>query len=204
MAEVEPITPAGKPPVISSTLLDTVAIKEPAITVNVISAIFVEKYFIPKKEEVKAAAPEAEATGSAVSAEGRIKISPRARHLAEEEKKREEERRREEQRRREEEERRKREEEEAKARVAIVTKQAKLLFRYSVDLNVIKRIKEVVEAVLVDNKKEKLNIHIKAYPNDANSIALEIKLPQNEMDLLVSMMKALGGASLGITKIILE
>lgn len=35
------------------------------------------------KEEVKAAAPEAEATGSAVSAEGRIKISPRARHLAE-------------------------------------------------------------------------------------------------------------------------
>ena len=116
----------------------------------------------------------------------------------------EEQRRREEQLRREEEERRRKEEEAARARVAIVTKQAKLLFRYSVDLNVIKRIKEVVETVLVDNKKEKLNIHIKAYPQDQNSIALEIKLPQNEMDLLVSMMKALGGASLGITKIILE
>ena len=35
------------------------------------------------KEEAKAPAPEAAATGSAVSTEGRIKISPRARHLAE-------------------------------------------------------------------------------------------------------------------------
>ncbi|MBQ8254200.1 MAG: 2-oxo acid dehydrogenase subunit E2 [Clostridia bacterium] len=35
------------------------------------------------KEEVKAPAPEAAPTGSAVSTEGRIKISPRARHLAE-------------------------------------------------------------------------------------------------------------------------
>ena len=116
----------------------------------------------------------------------------------------EEQRRREEQQRREEEERRRREEEEAKARVAIVTKQAKLMFRYAVDLNVVKRIKEVVETTLLENNKEKLNIHIKAYPQDSNSIGLEIKLPQNEMDLLVSMMKALGGASIGITKIILE
>ena len=116
----------------------------------------------------------------------------------------EEQRRREEQQRREEEERRRREEEEAKARVAIVTKQAKLMFRYAVDLNVVKRIKEVVETTLLENNKEKLNIHIKAYPQDSNSIGLEIKLPQNEMDLLVSMMKALGGASIGITKITLE
>ena len=122
----------------------------------------------------------------------------------EEARKLEEQRRREEQLRREEEEKRRREEEEAKARVAIVTKQAKLLFRYAVDLNVVKRIKEVVEKTLVENNKEKLNIHIKAYPQDTNSIVLEIKLPQNEMDLLVSMMKALGGASIGITKIILE
>ena len=116
----------------------------------------------------------------------------------------EEQRRLDEQRRREEEERRRREEEEERKKVAIVSKQAKLLFRYSVDLNIIKRIKEVVEKTLVENDKQKLNIHIKAYPQDSNSIALEIKLPQNEMDLLVSMMKALGGASLGITKIILE
>ena len=43
------------PPVISKILLDTVAIREPPITVKVINAILVEKYFIPKKEEVKAA-----------------------------------------------------------------------------------------------------------------------------------------------------
>ena len=116
----------------------------------------------------------------------------------------EEQRRLEDARRREEEERRRREEEEARKRIAIVTKQAKLLFRYSVDVNVIKRIKEVVEATLIANDKQKLNIHIKAYPLDSNSIALEIKLPQNEMELLATMMRALGGASLGITKIIVE
>ena len=43
------------PPVISKTLFETVAISEPPITVKVIRAIFVEKYFIPKKDEVKAA-----------------------------------------------------------------------------------------------------------------------------------------------------
>ena len=43
------------PPVTSRILFDAVAIKEPAITVNVMRAMLVEKYFIPKKEEVKAA-----------------------------------------------------------------------------------------------------------------------------------------------------
>ena len=43
------------PPVASRILFDAVAMKEPAITVKVIRAILVEKYFIPKKDEVKAA-----------------------------------------------------------------------------------------------------------------------------------------------------
>lgn len=43
------------PPVISKILFDTVAMREPPMTVKVISAIFVEKYFIPKNDEVKAA-----------------------------------------------------------------------------------------------------------------------------------------------------
>ena len=151
-----------------------------------------------KRLEAERAAKEERERREALEREAeRLRKEEEARRL-------EEQRRREEQLRREEEERRRREEEEAKARVAIVTKQAKLLFRYAVDLNVVKRIKEVVEKTLVENNKEKLNIHIKAYPQDTNSIVLEIKLPQNEMDLLVSMMKALGGASIGITKIILE
>lgn len=151
-----------------------------------------------KRLEAERAAKEERERVAALEREAeRLRKEEEARRL-------EEQRRREEQLRREEEERRRREEEEAKARVAIVTKQAKLLFRYAVDLNVVKRIKEVVEKTLVENNKEKLNIHIKAYPQDTNSIVLEIKLPQNETDLLVSMMKALGGASIGITKIILE
>ena len=46
---------AAYPPVTSRILFDRVAIKEPAITVKVIRAILVEKYFMPKKDEVKAA-----------------------------------------------------------------------------------------------------------------------------------------------------
>ena len=42
------------PPVISRILFETVAMREPPITVKVINAMFVEKYFIPKKDEVKA------------------------------------------------------------------------------------------------------------------------------------------------------
>ena len=42
------------PPVTSRILFEAVAMREPPRTVKVISAIFVEKYFIPKKDEVKA------------------------------------------------------------------------------------------------------------------------------------------------------
>ena len=48
------INVAVYPPVISRILFETVAMSEPPITVNVINAMFVEKYFIPKKDEVKA------------------------------------------------------------------------------------------------------------------------------------------------------
>ena len=43
------------PPVISNTLFDAVATKEPTITVKVIRAILFEKFFIPKNDEVNAA-----------------------------------------------------------------------------------------------------------------------------------------------------
>ena len=49
------INVAVYPPVASRTLFDAVAIKEPAITVNVIRAILLEKCFIPKNDEVNAA-----------------------------------------------------------------------------------------------------------------------------------------------------
>ena len=43
------------PPVASKILFDNVAIRDPPITVKVISAILLEKYFIPKNDEVNAA-----------------------------------------------------------------------------------------------------------------------------------------------------
>ena len=43
------------PPVISKTLFEKVAIKDPTITVKVIIAMLLEKYFMPKNEDVKAA-----------------------------------------------------------------------------------------------------------------------------------------------------
>ena len=46
---------AGYPPVISNILFDAVAMREPPITVKVIRAMLVEKCFMPKKDEVKAA-----------------------------------------------------------------------------------------------------------------------------------------------------
>ena len=49
------INVAVYPPVTSRTLFDTVAMREPPMTVKVMRAILVEKYFMPKKEEVNAA-----------------------------------------------------------------------------------------------------------------------------------------------------
>ena len=43
------------PPVASKTLLDTAATRDPAMLVKVMSAMLVEKYFMPKKEDVYAA-----------------------------------------------------------------------------------------------------------------------------------------------------
>lgn len=48
------INVAVYPPVTSKILFDKVAINEPTMTVKVIRAMLVEKYFIPKKDEVKA------------------------------------------------------------------------------------------------------------------------------------------------------
>ena len=89
--------------------------------------------------------------------------------------------------------------------VAYVTKHAKLLFRRPVDVNVIKRIKEIIEDTLVKSHKEHVHIHIKAYPIDSYTINLDImKIPETEGELLVAIIKAIGNGNIGITKIIVE
>ena len=64
--------------------------------------------------------------------------------------------------------------------------------------------KEIVEATLVAERKAHVHIYMKAYPTDAYSINLDMKLPDTEMELLVTIVKAIGNGHLGITKIIVE
>ena len=52
--------------------------------------------------------------------------------------------------------------------------------------------------------KETILASLPKLAENYGSYISEIKLPDTEMELLVNMMKALGGASMGITKIILE
>ncbi len=92
-----------------------------------------------------------------------------------------------------------------KAAKALVSRHAKIIFRHPVDLNMIGSIKEVVEQTLVKAGKENIHIHIKAYQESKETINLEIlRLPENENDLLVSIVKAIGNARIGVSKIIVE
>ena len=55
VSESSIINVAEYPPVASITLFDAVATNDPTITVNVIIAILLGKFFIPKNDEVNAA-----------------------------------------------------------------------------------------------------------------------------------------------------
>ena len=84
-------------------------------------------------------------------------------------------------------------------------KHARLIFRTTVPVNAISAIKGIVEKTLIDEGKEDIHMHIKAYAIDANTVGMDIlKMPASESELLVTIMKALGRGGLGITKITLE
>ncbi len=122
----------------------------------------------------------------------------------EEAQRREEERRMSDERRRMEEQARQRAYRPVVPEVEIVTKHAKLLFRRNIDMNIIKRIREIVEQTLIAEDKANLNIHMKAYSTDSYTINLDIKIPSTEGELVVTIVKAIGNGGLGITKITLE
>jgi len=88
---------------------------------------------------------------------------------------------------------------------ALVSRHAKVIFRHPVDLNMINTIKDVVEQTLIKQGKENIHIHIKAYQESKETINLEIlRLPEDENDLLVAIVKAIGHAKIGVSKIIVE
>ena len=85
-----------------------------------------------------------------------------------------------------------------------ISRHARIIFRSAVDLNVITRIKEIVEEVLTFNRKHHVRIRMKAYPEDTTTIALDIRIPESEGELLVSIIKAIGNGRIGVTRITLE
>lgn len=86
-----------------------------------------------------------------------------------------------------------------------VSKNARLLFRRPVDPNVTKRIHEIILTTIKYLHKEDVYIKIKATVPDATTVNLHfVKIPENETELLINIIKVLGKSDLGITKVFLE
>ena len=91
------------------------------------------------------------------------------------------------------------------ASVNYVSKNARLIFRRPVDPNITKRIHEIILTTIKYFHKEDVYIKIKATVPDSSTVNLHfVKIPENENELLVNIIKVLGGSNLGITKVILE
>lgn len=93
----------------------------------------------------------------------------------------------------------------AQPEVKYVSKVAKLIFRSAVDQNVTKRIHEIILATIKYYHKEDVYIKIKATIPDSTTVNLEfVKIPENEVSLIVNIIKVLGRSDLGITRATLD
>jgi len=85
------------------------------------------------------------------------------------------------------------------------SKVVRLIFRHNVDPNVTARIHEMISVALSHFHKEHVYIRIKASIPEPSTVLLNfVKIPEEEMDLLVNIIKLLGNSDLGIAKAILE
>ena len=86
-----------------------------------------------------------------------------------------------------------------------IAKNVKLLFRHVVDYNVTVEIQKILVKTLEANDKSDLHIRVRATVPDNNSVLLEfVEFPEQEMDLLCEIIKALGNSGIGIAKAVLE
>ena len=86
-----------------------------------------------------------------------------------------------------------------------VSKTARLLFRRQIDPNVTKRIHEIILSTIKYFHKENVYIKIKATVPDSTTVNLFFeKIPEEENELLINIIKVLGKSELGITKVYLE
>ena len=85
------------------------------------------------------------------------------------------------------------------------SKNARLLFRRPVDPNITKRIHEIILTTVKYFHKENVYIRVKATVPDSTTVNLHfVKIPEEETELLVNIIKVLGKSDLGITKVFLE
>lgn len=85
------------------------------------------------------------------------------------------------------------------------SKLVRLMFRRNIDPNVTARIHEMISLALSHFGKESVYIKVKASIPDQSTVILNfVKIPEEELDLLVDIIKFLGNSDLGIYKVILE
>ena len=86
-----------------------------------------------------------------------------------------------------------------------VSRTAEFTFRRIVDPNVTKRIYEIVKSTIEFYHKEDVYIRIKATVPDSSTVKLEfLEVPEEEGELVVNIIKALGKSDLGIAKATLD
>ena len=91
-----------------------------------------------------------------------------------------------------------------KASPSTVNRRATLMFRRSPDPSIAGSIHRIVEDTLVKQGKEHIHMRMKAQLRDSTIILDIINFPEDENELLINIIKAIGNGNLGITKIILE
>ncbi len=86
-----------------------------------------------------------------------------------------------------------------------IERRVKLLFKNLIDPNMTSRIYEIIKTTVEYYKKENVSIKIKASVPDEKTVVLDfVKIPKEENELFVNIIKVLGGSNLGITKAIVE
>ena len=86
-----------------------------------------------------------------------------------------------------------------------VSKKVKLIFKRPIDQSITTRIHDIIVATIRYYHKEDVYIKIKANIPDVNTVNLEfVKIPENEIPLLVNIIKVLGRSDLGISRATLD
>lgn len=89
--------------------------------------------------------------------------------------------------------------------IKYVAKTVKLFFKRPVKTDIANRIHEIILATIKYYHKENVYIKIKANFPDATTLNLDfVKIPENEIGLLVNIIKVLGRSDLGISKASLD